>query len=88
VEFRWNNWNADHIAAHGISVNEAEYVVQNARKGYPRYQGDGKYLVRGRTVEGEYIQVAFLIEENDALYVIHARPLNAKEKHAFRRGLT
>jgi hypothetical protein len=49
VEFRWNEWNIDHIAGHGVTPEEAEYVVDNAAGPYPRFEGDGKYIVRGQT---------------------------------------
>lgn len=26
-DFRWNDWNFDKIARHGVSVEEVEYVV-------------------------------------------------------------
>jgi hypothetical protein len=32
VEFRWNEWNIDHIAKHGVDVVEAAYVVSHARR--------------------------------------------------------
>jgi hypothetical protein len=45
MEFRWNKWNEEHIANHGVVPGEAEAVV---RSGLPRYRGDGKYLTIGR----------------------------------------
>jgi hypothetical protein len=26
--FRWNTWNIEHLAEHGVSADEAEYVVE------------------------------------------------------------
>jgi hypothetical protein len=34
VEFRWNEWNAEHLAQHGIEAEAAEHVV--ARRGRQR----------------------------------------------------
>jgi len=70
---------------HGVSPQDAEFVVRSARKPYPRRIDDQKVLVWGKTENGEYFQVVFLIQENGILFVIHARPLTPKEKHRYRR---
>ena len=85
--FRWNEWNTDHVAAHGVSTGEAEYVVRNARPPFPEYQGDGRYLVRGQTDAGYWLQVAYIFSPAEVVYVIHARPLTDREKRATRRRL-
>jgi len=84
--FRWNEWNEDHIASHGIWAGEAEYVINNAFRPYPEDIGGGKWMVRGQAPNGRYIQVVFIIE-TDCYYVIHARPLKENEKRQFRRRL-
>jgi hypothetical protein len=40
--FRWNDWNRDHIAMHGVAPEEAEYVVDHASAPYPEQIGDDK----------------------------------------------
>ena len=60
--FRWNRWNVDHIARHGVTPVEAEYVVEHAGPPYPRAMEDEKWIVRGQTREGRYIQVIYLID--------------------------
>ena len=82
--FRWNEWNIEHIAKHGVSPWEAEETVRRARRPYPRTQGEGKWLVRGQTAAGRYLQVVFLLEEDGTAYVIHARPLRDGEKKSIR----
>ena len=87
VEFRWIQWNVEHISEHGISVPEAEYVVSRPARGYPRQSGDERWLVRGRTRDGRYIQVAYLIRSPQGkkeAFVIHARPLTDRERHNLR----
>jgi uncharacterized DUF497 family protein len=86
MEFRWNAWNIDHIAEHGVEPEEAEAVVRNARKPYPRYHADEKWLVRGRGSGGRLLQVIFVVDEDDKIFVIHSRPLTDKEKRKFRKG--
>lgn len=84
-EFRWNEWNLDHIDGHGVSTGEAESVVRNARPPYPRRAGDGKFQVRGQAPQGRYLQVVYIFDPADIVYVIHARPLTQAEKRRSRR---
>jgi len=86
-EFRWNQWNVGHIGEHGISPEEAEFVVSRARRPFPRELGNGKVLVYGQTPEGRYIQVIYIFSPEDVIFVIHARPLNGAEKRNLRRRL-
>ncbi|HSI37378.1 MAG: hypothetical protein ACAI43_03120 [Phycisphaerae bacterium] len=60
--FVWDDWNVGHIAKHGVTAAEAEWVVNNARPPFPKEHGDDKYLVRGQTQTGEYVQVIYLFE--------------------------
>jgi uncharacterized DUF497 family protein len=55
----WNAWNIEHIAKHGVSLDEAESVVAHARPPYPEQVGDGKYAVWGATEDGRYLQVIY-----------------------------
>jgi hypothetical protein len=34
VEFRWIEWNVDKVEKHGVSSEEAEFVVENVRRPY------------------------------------------------------
>ncbi len=86
MEFRWNAWNLNHIASHGVLPQEAEQIVERpAGRGYPRYEGDGKFLVRGQAETGRYLQVVYIFDPRDVVYVIHARPLTDRERHNLRR---
>jgi uncharacterized DUF497 family protein len=67
VIFSWDEWNTGHIAVHGVTRAEAEYVVRNAANPFPRQTGDGKHLVWGQTNEGRYLQVIFVYRESDEL---------------------
>ena len=83
--FRWNPWNEEHIGHHGVSPEEAEYVVERARPPYPEPVGAGKWRVRGQTATGRYLQVIFLFDPDGRAFVIHARGLNDSEKRQLRR---
>jgi uncharacterized DUF497 family protein len=87
VEFRWNEWNEEHLARHGITPEEAEDVVRGAQSPFPLVQDDEKYLVWGPGSGGRLLQVVFVIDQDDAVFVIHARPLTNLEKKRYRRRL-
>ena len=84
-EFRWNEDNVEHIAKHGVEIHQAEHLVVFARQPWPSYEGDGRWLVRGQDENGLYLQVVYLIDRDGTIYVIHARPLNDREKKRLRR---
>jgi uncharacterized DUF497 family protein len=85
VEFRWIEWNRGKVATHGVSETEAEYVVEHARARYPRLRADRKLLVWGATGAGRPIQVVYVLDPDDTVFVIHARPLTQREKSRHRR---
>ena len=70
---------------HGVTTAEAESVVENAASPYPLHREDDKWLVWGRGRGGRLLQVVFVIDDDDSVYVIHARPLTDREKRSFRR---
>jgi hypothetical protein len=85
--FRWNDWNLEHIARHGVGADEAEWVVRHPARSFPRKHRGG-YLVWGRTREGRWLQVTFLRDRAapyHRLYVYHARPLAWTEKRRIDR---
>jgi hypothetical protein len=84
-DFRWNEWNFDHIARHGVAPDEAEYVVTHPSRGFPRYDGEGKYRAWGQSPAGRYLQVLYIFSPPGVVYVIHARPLTDTEKRRLRR---
>jgi len=85
MEFRWNEWNTEHIAGRGVSPEEAELVIRAARRPYPRIVQEDKWLVWGQGWGGRFLQVIFVLDEDETIYVIHARPLTKQEKRRYRR---
>jgi uncharacterized DUF497 family protein len=85
LDFRWNDWNAEHVSGHGVSLDEAERIVEGATAPFPLYRGDGKWLVWGRGQGGRFLQVVFIIDDDKSIFVIHARPLTDREKQRLRR---
>ena len=85
--FRWIQWNIDKVTLHGVTPPEAEHVAECAANPYPQYREDGKFLVCGSTSTGRLVQVVYVLDEDDNVFVIHARPLTDKEKQRRRRQL-
>jgi uncharacterized DUF497 family protein len=84
MEFRWNDWNIEHIAKHGVSREEAEFVVNRARRPYPKKQGQ-KWFVAGRGRGGRLVRVVYVLDIDGTAFVVHAMPLTDREKRRHRR---
>jgi uncharacterized DUF497 family protein len=85
VRFRWNDWNLDHVAEHGIAPEDAEQVVATARQPYPLWRPDDKWLVWGAGRGGQLVQVVFVLDPDDTVFVIHSRKLTDREKQQYRK---
>jgi uncharacterized DUF497 family protein len=83
--FRWNAWNREKVQRHNVSPEEAQYVIRHARRPFPMRVERQKRIVWGQTAAGEYLQVIYLLENDDEVYIIHARPLAHGEKKRLRR---
>lgn len=59
MEFQWDWKNFEHIAEHGVTPAEAEYVVRHAQPPFPVETKGDKWLVWGATSEGRFLQVVF-----------------------------
>lgn len=88
-EFRWNEWNLEHAAKHGVSRQEAELVVRNARRPYPERVRPSsgpnpKWIVEGRGQGDRMVRVVYLTDPDDTIYVIHAMPLTTRRRRRRR----
>ena len=86
MQLRWNDWNREHVAKYGVDPEEAEAVVRQARRPFPRQIGDDKLPVQGRGRGGRLLQVIYGLDPDDTVFVSHARPLTEREKRRYRRG--
>jgi len=84
MDFRWNEWNREHIAKHDVSPEEAEFVANRARRPFPRKEGQ-KWFVIGRGRGGRLVRVVYLLDIDGTAFVIHAMPLTEREKRRHRR---
>jgi len=85
MTFRWNRWNVEHVGTHGVMPEEAEAVVEGARRPYPLLREEEKWLVWGRTRWGRWLQVVYVLDGEDRAFVIHARSLTGRERARARR---
>jgi uncharacterized DUF497 family protein len=63
--FAWDQKNRDHIAEHGVKTAEAEFVAEHASPPFPEYAGDGKRLVWGLSNTGRWLQVIYVLKDQD-----------------------
>jgi uncharacterized DUF497 family protein len=66
-------------------THRGEEVVAGARSPYLLAKADEKLIVWGPTAEGRLLQIVFVLDEDDSVFIIHARPLTEKEKKRYRR---
>ena len=57
--FLYDSWNRAHVGKHGITPDDAEFVVENAAAPFPRKVEVGKYMVVGPDRAGHIIEVVF-----------------------------
>ncbi len=84
-DFRWIAWNVGKVQSHGLTVVEVEHVVNGARRPYPKPIGNEKWLVIGPSMSGRVIQAIYVVDRDEALFVMHARPLTPNERRRRRR---
>lgn len=84
-DFRWIDWNISKVEGHGLSTDDVEYAVNTAHRPYPKPVGNEKWLVIGSTTAGRVIQAIYVVDADDTLFVIHARPLTRTERRRRRR---
>jgi hypothetical protein len=75
VDFRWNAWNVEHVARHGVTPPQAEHVVRWAKRPYPRRHRRGTWLVVGRDSTKRRLQIVYTLDPDGTYYVIHAMPV-------------
>jgi uncharacterized DUF497 family protein len=84
-EFRWNEWNLEHVTRHGVSPAEAERIVDNPSCGWPRRIGGEKVMIQGRGQGGRIVQVIYLVDNDGSIFIIHAMPLTTRRRRGRRR---
>ena len=60
--------------------------MNHARSPFPRRIEDDKRLVWGQTADGTYLQVIYVLDPDDVVFVIHTMPMTDRQKRKLRRG--
>jgi uncharacterized DUF497 family protein len=81
--FDWDEDNIDHIARHGVEVDEVEQAL--ARKPLIRRGRSDRYLAFGRTQEGRYLFIVVKNLGKSWARVITARDMTNSERRYCRR---
>lgn len=83
-ETRWTETAEDHIAAHAVSPDEVEQVV-NTRPRLLLAGREGTQYVFGTTSAGRYLLVVLTEAIDGRDYVVTAREMTDAERQTFRR---
>ena len=89
IEFRWNEWNLENATKRGVSIAEAERLVLNAVRPYPKKHDAGKWLVVGRGNSDRPIEIVFVYDDDrtrDIVYILHAMPTAGHRNRRRKRG--
>ena len=74
----WDDDNESHIAEHGLTIDDVEYVLLNPKAKTGVSRSSGCHLQFGHTDSGLYIAVAFeILDKEDGLVY----PVTAYEVH-------
>lgn len=84
LELRWDWWNLEHIAHHGVAPWEVEEVVTGGPYDVRRSHS-GRFAVVGQTDAGRYLSVIVAQEGGGVCYVITARDADNRERQAYQR---
>jgi hypothetical protein len=49
MQFRWIEWNEEHIAKHGVQLEEAELIIRHAQAPFPQQIGEDNLLAWRQT---------------------------------------
>src|SRR5947209_4510461 len=72
--YSWDQANVEHIGKHGVTPWESQYLVDHARPPFPEYRGNGRFMVRGKTRDGRWLQVVFALLKDDEVDVDSLEP--------------
>lgn len=83
MRFRWTDQNTKHAQKHGLTIDQIERAVEDAREPFPWMLPSREYIVWEK-VDGLYIQVIAFDTPDDEVFVIHARKLTRRERRQFK----
>ena len=78
---RWNQWNIEHIARHGIIPDEVEEVC--TARFIVRESYGGRFVVIGQTLTERTLAVILEPDYDGMYYVVTARLANRRERRTY-----
>jgi hypothetical protein len=81
---RDSDWSADHIARHGVTLDEVRQAILE----HPYWAAPGRddtTLIYGQTYTGRYLLVVAIPEKDGEAFIVTARDMTDAEKKTFRR---
>jgi len=88
-ELIWDEWNVEHIAAHGVEPEEVEEVCTSRRRLVLRIglskRGLKRYQVFGPTDSGRLLTVILDRVQPGRFYMVTSRDMTNQEKRGYRR---
>ena len=82
-EVKESEWSAEHIARHGVTMDEVRETVLER----PYWATPGKsdsVLIYGQTYAGRYLLVVAVPESHGLAFVVTARSMTEREKTVYR----
>ena len=80
----WDDYRIDHVAQHGIELEEVWEVCEDSLHLAHR-QGGNRYRLYGRTMEGRYLFIVLEHVEGTIFKPVTARDMTEGEKQNLRR---
>ena len=80
---RWDPWNVNHIAAHGVTINEVEEVCTGAFMSRLSYSNP--VMIIGPTLSGRFLSVVLEATGEGSNYVVTARPSSRRERRLYAK---
>ena len=88
-ELVWDEWDVEHISAHGVEPEEVEEVCEAkqhiARRAASTPYGLTRYRIYGRTYDGRYLFIVLDRLRGHSFYPVTARDVTEREKKEYRR---
>jgi uncharacterized DUF497 family protein len=84
VRFDWDQANAEHIARHSVTPDEAEQAIRNdpLDMNYEVIDGEERWTAVGHTDEYRVLLVAWTVR-TDALRIVTARAVGRRARDAY-----
>jgi len=72
----WNNWNIKHIEKHGVRPEDVNYILNHLHAPYPTAIGEGKFIARGQSESGRFLQVIFAYRSDKEVDLAELNPVD------------